>query len=257
MVTAVEVALYAVPRIVGGGLFFAATDGPQVLPAVGAGAPDELAVSVGAIDIPDLPAMPEPLRGRHVLHVRLVDATPRGEAAPDAVDRLGGAGDVLLGGIRPMPYPESGSIFAEPEAPHAYRGTNVLVGDLDDAMLADVAAAAGTADVPCVVDVRRLGGALGRAPAVPDAVSFRDAAWIVRVLSTTDGHTAAAVDAQHDAVLRPLAPVRRGHSAGFLHGPVPVAPDELHEPEILSGLRRTRVRVDPDGRFAATSRIAT
>jgi hypothetical protein len=111
--------------------------------------------------------------------------------------------------------------------------------------------------VPCVVDVRRLGGALGRAPEVPDAVSFRNAAWIVRVLSATDGHTPAAVDAQHDAVLRPLDPVRRGRSAGFLYGPVPATPDELHEPEILSRLRRTRERVDPDGRFAATSRIAT
>jgi FAD/FMN-containing dehydrogenase len=260
VVTAVEVALFAVPRIVGGGLFFAATDAPQVLPAVraiGAEAPDELSVSVGAIDIPDLPAVPEPLRGRHVLHVRLVDATPQGAAATDAAARLGGAGEVLLGGIRPMPYPETGSIFAEPEAPHAYRGTNVLVGDLDDTMLTDVVAAAGTADVPCVVDVRRLGGALGHAPEVPDAVSFRDAAWIVRVLSATEGHTPAAVDAQHDAVLRPLDPVRRGRSAGFLYGPVPAAPDELHEPEILSRLRRTRERVDPDGRFAATSRIAT
>ena len=132
VVTAVEVALFAVPQIVGGGLFFAATDAPQVLPAVraiGAEAPDELGVSLGAIDIPDLPAVPAPLRGRQVLHVRLVDATPEGEAATDAADRLGAAGEVLLGGIRAMPYPESGSIFAEPEAPHAYRGTNVLVAE--------------------------------------------------------------------------------------------------------------------------------
>ena len=259
VVTAVEVALFAVPQVVGGGLFFAATDAPQVLPAVraiGAEAPDELGVSLGAIDIPDLPAVPAPLRGRQVLHVRLVDATPEGKAATDAAERLGAAGDVLLGGIRAMPYPESGSIFAEPEVPHAYRGTNALVTELDDAMLAAVVAAAGTAAVPCVVDVRRLGGALGRAPEVPDAVSFRDAAWIVRVLSSTDGHRAEAVDAQHAAVLQPLEPVRRGRSAGFLYGPVPAAPDELHEPETLAALRRLRDRVDPDGRFGAMSRIA-
>ena len=259
VVTAVEVALFAVPQVVGGGLFFAATDAPQVLPAVraiGAEAPDELGVSLGAIDIPDLPAVPAPLRGRQVLHVRLVDATREGKAATDAAERLGAAGEVLLGGIRAMPYPESGSIFAEPEVPHAYRGTNVLVTELDDAMLAAVVAGAGTAAVPCVVDVRRLGGALGRAPEVPDAVSFRDAAWIVRVLSSTDGHRAEAVDAQHAAVLRPLDPVRRGRSAGFLYGPVPAAPDELHEPETLAALRRLRDRVDPDGRFGAMSRIA-
>ena len=90
VVTAVEVALFAVPQVVGGGLFFAATDAPQVLPAVraiGAEAPDELGVSLGAIDIPDLPAVPAPLRGRQVLHVRLVDATPEGKAATDAAER--------------------------------------------------------------------------------------------------------------------------------------------------------------------------
>jgi FAD/FMN-containing dehydrogenase len=115
-------------------------------------------------------------------------------------------------------------------------------------------AAAGTATVPCVVDVRRLGGALGRPPEVPDAVSFRDAGWIVRVLSASDGHTAAALDAAHGAVLRPLDAI--GRSAGFLYGPVPAAPEELHEPGILTRLRRIRERVDPDGRFAASSRIA-
>jgi FAD/FMN-containing dehydrogenase len=258
VVTAVEVALFAVPQVVGGGMFFAATEGPRLLPtvrAIGVEAPDELGVSVGAIDIPDLPAVPAPLRGRQVLHVRLVDATPEGKAAADAAERLGAAGEVLLGGVRAMPYPESGSIFAEPEAPHAYRGTNALVEDLDDVTLAEVVGAAGTAAVPCVVDVRRLGGALSRAPEVPDAVSFRNAGWIVRVLSATDGHSAAAVDATHDAVLRPLNTI--GRSAGFLYGPVPATPEELHEPDVLAGLRRLRERVDPDRRFAAMSRIAT
>jgi len=72
---------------------------------------------------------------------------------------------------------------------------------------------------------------------------------------STDGHSAAAVDATHDAVLRPLNTI--GRNAGFLYGPVPAAPEELHEPEVLAGLRRLRGRADPDGRFAAMSRIAT
>ena len=133
----------------------------------------------------------------------------------------------------------------------------MLVTELDDAMLAAVVAGAGTAAVPCVVDVRRLGGALGRAPEVPDAVSFRDAAWIVRVLSSTDGHPPRPSTRS----TRPCCgrSTRCGAAAAQAssYGPVPAAPDELHEPEIAGRLRRTRERVDPDGRFAATSRIAT
>jgi hypothetical protein len=56
-------------------------------------------------------------------------------------------------------------------------------------------------------------------------------------------------------VLRPLNTI--GRSAGFLYGPVPATPEELHEPDVLAGLRRLRERVDPDRRFAAMSRIAT
>ena len=63
------------------------------------------------------------------------------------------------------------------------------------------------------------------------------------------------LDAEHDAVLRPLDPVRRGRNAGFLYGPVPADPDELHEPDTLAALRRVRDRVDPDGRLAAAGRL--
>ena len=258
-VTAVEVALFPVRRIVGGGLFFDVADAETVLPAVcaiGTDAPDELGISVGTIPIPDLPAVPAPLRGRHVLHVRLVDAAADGRAATEAAARLRGAGEALLGDVGELPYTDSGSIFAEPDAPHAYRGTNVVVAGLDEAALAEVVEAAGpAADVGCVVDVRRLGGALGRAPQARNALSFRDAAWIVRVLSDAGTHTAAEVDAVHTEILRPLDPVRLGRSAGFLYGSVTAAPEELHEPGVLAELRRVRADRDPKGLLTAVTRI--
>jgi len=69
------------------------------------------------------------------------------------------------------------------------------------------------------------------------------------------GVSRIVLHATHDAVLRPLNTI--GRSAGFLYGPVPATPEELHEPDVLAGLRRLRERVDPDRRFAAMSRIAT
>ena len=147
---------------------------------------------------------------------------------------------VLLGGLAELPWTASGSVFGEPETPHAYEGTNALVSDLSDDALAGVVAAARTAPVGCVVDVRRLGGALSRPADGPDAVSWREAGWIVRVLSSTAGVATAAVRASHAAVLAPVDGVRLGRMAGFVYGAAPVNPDDVHEHRVRALLARVR-----------------
>lgn len=251
VVTALSVELVPVESVVGGGLFLDAAHADRLLPVVrrlGADAPDSLGVSVGVIPIPDLDAVPAPIRGRTVLHVRLVGS--EGAAAREAEAALRAVSPVLLGGLREMPWTESGSIFAEPEVPHAYEGTNVLVSSLSSAALGAVVAAACSASVGCVVDVRRLGGALSRPADGPDAVSFREAEWIVRVLSSTDGISTAQMRAAHAAVLAPLDDVRLGRMAGFVYGGAPVGDDEVHAPGVRALLARVREAVDPRGMFA-------
>jgi hypothetical protein len=251
VVTAMSVDLVPVGAVVGGGLFLDAADADEILPVVrrlGVDAPDSLGLSVGVIPIPDLEAVPAPIRGRTVLHVRLVDTD--GAAARAAEVALRAASPVLLGGLRELPWTESGSIFAEPEVPHAYEGTNLLVSSLSDTALGAVVAAARSASVGCVVDVRRLGGALSRPADGADAVSFREAGWIVRVLSTTDGVPEAETRAAHTAVLAPLDDVRLGRMAGFVYGAAPVEADELHAPAVRSLLARVREAVDPRRMFA-------
>jgi hypothetical protein len=110
-------------------------------------------------------------------------------------------------------------------------------------------AAARSASVGCVVDVRRLGGALSRPADGPDAVSFREAGWIVRVLSSADGVSQAEMRAAHAAVLAPLDEVRLGRMAGFVYGAAPVGDEEVHAPEVRALLARVRDAVDPQGMF--------
>jgi hypothetical protein len=251
VVTALTVGLVPVGTVVGGGLFLDAADADRVLPLVrriGARAPESLGVSLGVVGVPDLDVVPAPIRGRTVLHVRLVDTD--GTAARGAEAALRAAAPVLLGGLTERPWTASGSIFGEPETPHAYEGTNALVSELSDDALGEVVAAARAAPVGCVVDVRRLGGALARPAEGPDAVSWREAGWIVRVLSSTHGVPTAAVRASHAAVLAPVAGVRLGRMAGFVYGAAPVGADEVHSPRVRSLLARVREAYDPDRRFA-------
>ena len=226
VVTAMTVGLVGVATVTGGGLFLDAADASAVLPVVrrlGLDAPETLGLSLGVVPVPDLDAVPAPIRGRTVLHVRLVDSD--GTTARAAEEAVRAAAPVLLGGLREMPWTESGSIVAEPEVPHAYEGTNVLVRELSDEVLAAVVDRAGDA----VLDVRRLGGALARPASGPDAVSFRDAGWIVRVIT--------GPGADHGRVLAPLHDEALGTMAGFVYGRArAVAP--CHEPRVAALLER-------------------
>ncbi|HEY2193763.1 MAG TPA: FAD-binding oxidoreductase [Actinomycetospora sp.] len=250
VVTALWVGLVPLGSVVGGGVFLDAADADRVLPVVrriGATAPEPLGVSLGVVPVPDLDVVPAPIRGRTVLHVRLVDTS--GEAARAAEAAVRACAPVLLGGLAELPWTASGSIFGEPEAPHAYEGTNLLVSQLSDEALAAVVGAAMAAPVGCVVDVRRLGGALSRPADGPDAVSFREAAWIVRVLSSTAGASSASVREAHASVLAPVEDVRLGRMAAFVYGGSPVSAEEVLEPGVRELLAGVREEYDPRGLF--------
>ncbi|MDT7746097.1 MAG: hypothetical protein QOE59_5175 [Actinomycetota bacterium] len=247
VVTALSVGLVPVSTVVGGGLFLDAADADRVLPVVrriGAQAPESLGLSLGVVGVPDLDLVPPPIRGRTVLHVRLVDTD--GAAARAAEVALRAAAPVLLGELAELPWTASGSIFGEPETPHAYEGTNAVVAELSDDALTGVVAAARAAAVGCVVDVRRLGGALSRPAEGADAVSWREAGWIVRVLSSTAGVPTAVVRAAHAAVLAPVEGVRLGRMAGFVYGAAPAGPDEVHAPRVRALLARVQAAYGPD-----------
>jgi hypothetical protein len=115
---------------------------------------------VSALQYPNVPAIPEPIRGRYVAHVRIACT---GDAAEGErlVEPLRAIGRRLIDTVQDMPYTESGAIYSDPAMPHAYYGSSVLVDTLDAAALRAVAALAGPdAPVMCVVDVRHLGGAM-------------------------------------------------------------------------------------------------
>jgi FAD/FMN-containing dehydrogenase len=215
--TGLVVGLVPVARLYGGGLFFDTDLIPAVLRAyrdVAAGAPEELTTSVGLVPIPDLPVVPEPLRGRHVAHVRVAYT---GEDGERLVAPLRAVGPALIDTLRELPFAESASIYQDPTQPHAYTGDNALLRDVTDADLDTVVELAGPgAPVPCVVELRGLGGALGREAEVPNAVGHREAGWLLRVLSPF-GDDLADVRAAHDRLLGAVDSM--GRALNFVYGP--------------------------------------
>ncbi|MDT6985785.1 FAD-binding oxidoreductase [Streptomyces lusitanus] len=253
VVTSLEIALQPVGRIYGGGLFFGSEHAEEVFGFFRewtSTLPETMTSSVGMIGYPPIPVFPEALRGRHVVHVRF--ATTDLAAGPELVRPWREVAPVLLDHLGELPYSAAGSIYREPDFSHHYDGNSVLLRELAPEVLDAVRELAGAdAPVPCIVDLRHLGGALAREPQVPNAVSFRDAQYILRVLSSPDEDGLSDVRAAHERIDKAVAPWTMGRALNFVYG-TRAADDfrsELYEDAVLARLSAVKAVHDPNNLF--------
>jgi len=254
VVTAIEFGLLPVRDLYGGSLTFDGPDVPAVLRAWrtwSAAAPDTLTTSLAMIQFPDLPMVPEPVRGRHVAQVRIAYL---GEDGDDLVAPLRAAAPTLTDTLRPMPFTESGSIAAEPRQPHGYHGTNATVSQLNDAMLEAIVEHAGPgATAPPVLIIDRLGGALARTPETPGVGWDRSAEFVVRALSVVGDDGVPAARRTHAKLFDALAPWTTGRLLPFVYGehaPEAVA-ESVFPAADLRRLRELKRRYDAADLFRA------
>ncbi|GAA4536797.1 FAD-binding oxidoreductase [Amycolatopsis samaneae] len=252
IVTALEFGLVPVTTLYGGGLYF----GPDQLGDVlrgwrdwAATAPDEVTTSVAMVPMPDLPMVPEPLRGKHIAQIRVAYL---GDAAAGErlVEPLRAIGPRLIDSLAEMPFTESGSIASEPPHPHAYRGDNTTTGELTDPMIDTILELAGPdAPVETVLLVDLLGGGYTR---------WNDAArFTVRALSIVDDETADEVRAAHRKLFTALRPWSTGKLLTFVYGehdPHEQAPAVFGETGLreLAGLK---AKYDPANTFRLSHNI--
>ncbi|MGE7437191.1 FAD-binding oxidoreductase [Kitasatospora sp. NPDC001175] len=223
VVTALETNLVPVRTIFGGQLVF---DTPLVEQAVetwrqwSATVPDELTSSVTLIGFPDIPPVPAPMRGRYVASVRIVYNGPA-EEGERLVAPLRAVGDRMIDALQTLPYTQCAAIHQDPADPHPYAATNALLGEFPaEAVRAVLDVAGPTSPVPCLVDIRHLGGALRTAGPGGTAVDHREAEYAVRVISSPGfgGVGPDAIRERHALLREALAPWTLGHSLAFLYG---------------------------------------
>jgi FAD/FMN-containing dehydrogenase len=165
VVTALEFQLYPVAEVYAGVLFFPIERGKEVLRAWRnwiEDVPDEV-TSVGRfLQFPPIPDIPEPLRGGSFV---VVEATSLlGEAATDELLRplreLGPAMDTFA----TIPVERLSSLHMDPEHPVPGVGDGMLLRDFPEEAIDAIvtAAGAGSGSPLLSVEVRHLGGALGR-----------------------------------------------------------------------------------------------
>ncbi|MBQ0850479.1 FAD-binding oxidoreductase [Streptomyces sp. BH-SS-21] len=254
IVTSLEVALVPLTRIYGGGLYFDADLVPEALATYlrwTTTVPEELTSSISLMRYPDLPPIPAPLKGRYTAHIR-VAYTGDADSGKQLVEPLRAIGPRLIDSIDEMPYTASGSIYNDPAFPHAYYGNNVMLGEAGPPVAEAVLDLAGpTAKAPCIVDLRHLGGAFSRPPAVPSAIGSREGEYILRVLTPLaicDVDTARPV---HERLYEAVRPWTVGRNLNFIYADE-ATPDQtglVYSPEDLRRLAGIKAVHDPANLF--------
>ena len=230
----------------GGKLTFPAAVASPVLRDVvdvAASAPELVSISAVMMVLPDLPMVPEPLRGQQIITVDIVSMLSA--AVTEAlIEPIRAAGPVVADTVGEFTIGALPEVFAEPVDPVPALEWSGMIGALDHA------AVEGAALGLSLLQVRPLGGALGRAVNAPAVAGVAGvlvsdalvgaagfvfdpamAASVTAAMKTVQD--AAAPHTVHGRVVTFLAP---GEDLGAAYGHAEIA-----------RLRAVKQRVDPDG----------
>lgn len=217
VVTALEFRLHPVERVYAGvGLYDArrarATFARYLEWA--AGEPDELNTAVSLVRMPALPQVPEPVRGRWALAIRLFHAGGYEDAERCTGRLLAAAGPPLVDGFRAMTFAAAGAAIAgPPPPPMAVRQHFELFHEVPGAVLDAVAEVPREGAGLTAVELRHWGGAMARPEPGAGPVGHRDAPFSIMLSGGyEDGADPAAVDAAVGALAARLRPHATGGS---------------------------------------------
>jgi FAD/FMN-containing dehydrogenase len=186
VVTSFEYRLHAVgPTILGGPIYFALEDGPEVLRFYRDfidGAPDELTTILNLRPAPPLPFLPEEIHGQPVVTVAVCYAgdVDCGEALLAPLRRCA---TPLVDAVGPRPYTDLQRLF-DPSVPHGwhYHWRSCELPPLTDAAIDTLLDRAAHITSPrSYIIVFQLGGAVARVGEDSTAFAQRDAAHDVNI----------------------------------------------------------------------------
>lgn len=181
VVTSMLVDLFEVPSIYGGGLFLPGEAAPELLRRWRDWTrtlADATHTAISLTRFPADPGLPEPVRGRFLVHLRVAHNGPAAEGERLLAPMRAGA-EPVYDTVRAMPYSEVADVHMDPTAPGVYLERSRRLADLDDGTIEailDLTGPDGSAPLASV-ELRLLGGALARPPAEPNAVSHREARY--------------------------------------------------------------------------------
>jgi hypothetical protein len=217
--------------------------------------PDEMATWARILQVPPLPDIPEPVRGRQLVVVEAA-YLGGGDAAAELLRPLRELGPEL-DTCAPAPPAALGHLHMDPEDPVPFAASGQLLDELPATAVDAVVEAAGPGSGSPLLslELRLLGGALTRA--TPDAGalgSLEHGFLTLAVGMVINPEMGAAVKRRMDVVANALERWDSGVKfANFAD--VPIDPRTCYSPESFDRLQQVKARYDPDDLFRANPPI--
>jgi FAD/FMN-containing dehydrogenase len=181
VVTALEFRLYPMSDIYAGFMMWDWTESERVLKAWSqwaVNAPDHVTTSFRIMQLPPLPEIPEPIRGRSIV---LIDGAVQGD--PAVIEPLRALGPEL-DTFATVPAPSLVRLHQDPEEPMPYTSESALVRELPAAAVKALVelSGPGSGSPLAIVELRQVGGALSRATPGHGAVAGVDGQFVLFAL---------------------------------------------------------------------------
>jgi len=253
VVTAIEFAVYPVEDLYAGVMFFPFARAREVLHAWAQllpSLPDELMTWASLLDFPDLPVVPEAVRGGSfaVVYGAFLGSEEDGRALLAPVRELGPAMDTFA----VVPPVALADMAMDPPDPLPFLTGHQLLDDLPaegvDALLAAAGPGSDSGTSLIMVQLRHMGGALARrSPGAGARATLPGDVCMFAAGLVPDESSAAAVERSLRGVEDALRPYRAGEYPNFVEEPADAS--AFFDAETWARLRAVKARYDPSDLF--------
>ncbi len=258
VVTALEFELYPVPELYAGMLAWPWERTADVLHTWREwvpGLPKEMSTWARVLQVPPLPDIPEPIRGRQLVVVEAAHLGPE-ESGGELLRPLRDLAPEL-DTFAAVPSAALGHLHMDPEDPVPFAMSGQLLDELPPAAIDTIVEAVGPdSGSPLLsLELRLLGGALTEAPPDAGALASLDQAFLtLGVGMVMDPGMATPINAHLDLVSNALEPWDSGVKfANFVDAPIDTR--MLYPPETFDRLQEVKTRYDRHDLFRANHPI--
>lgn len=257
VVTAIEFEVYPVEELYAGVLFFPFERAREVLDAWSGlvqELPDEMMTWAKLMQFPDVPDVPEAVRGGSftIIFGAFLGAEADGRALLRRLRDLGPVMDTFA----MVPPGALADMAMDPVDPLPSASTTALLSDLPSAGVEDLVAAAGpgSGSPLAMVELRQLGGAIGRrSPGAGARATLPGTLAMFTLGIPEDEASAETIGRYLEAVDRAVLPYRVGDYPNFVE--VPADASQFFDEDTWARLRRVKALYDPSDLFKGNHHI--